>query len=414
MDKTIFVSLRFEIMDFERIREDFPILRKEIEGKPIIYFDSACQSLRPKQVLEAMNRYYEDFPACAGRSIHKLATEVSIRIDEARGKLARFVNAEKPEEISFVRNCTEALNTVIFGVGLKKGDVVLATDREHNSVHVPLLKLKETTGIDYQIVPSRDDETFNLDKFSEIAAESRPRLVAMCHTSNVNGTTIPAKEVCKIAHENGALVLLDGAQYVPYGGVDIKDIDTDFYAFSAHKMCGPSGVGILTGKYDELSKIEPRTYGGHGISMATRKHADILPPPERFEAGLQNYSGIIGTGAAADYLSRIGRDWIVTHVNHLNRMATEQLLKIPDLKIIEPGNPDLRSGILAFNIKKRNPHDIAMILDNMENIMIRSGMHCSHSWFNDREIEGSARASFYLYNTKDEISLFADTLRRLQ
>ncbi|MEM4262329.1 MAG: aminotransferase class V-fold PLP-dependent enzyme [Thermoplasmata archaeon] len=397
-------------MNVENVRKDFPILRKRFNGKPIIYLDSACQSLRPRQVIKEMTRYYEEFPACAGRSIHKLATYVSIEMDEAREKLSRYVNASKPEEICFLRNCTEALNTVIFGMNLRRGDTVLTTDREHNSIHIPLLKLRETTGIRYEWVPSRSDETFDIEMYSEIVSKIKPKLIAMCHTSNVNGVTIPAREVCEIAHDRGASVLLDGAQFAPYGPFDIRKIDADFYAFSSHKMCGPSGVGILTGKYEKLAALEPRTYGGHGVTMATRKKAEILPPPERFEAGLQNYSGIMGAMAAAEYLSKIGRRQIEAHVRTLNVETTRRISDNASLRMIPPTEADLRGGILSFNIIGRSPHDVAIILDDAENIMIRSGMHCNHSWFKERGIEGSARASFYIYNTKEEARKLADAI----
>lgn len=400
-------------MDVSRIRKDFPVLQKRIEGKPIVYLDSACQSLRPHQVMESMMRYYEEFPACAGRSIHKLATSVSIEVDEARERLSRYVNAGRPEEIAFLGNCTEALNTVIFGMNLKRGDIVLATDREHNSIHIPLLKLKEIVGIGYHWVRSREDETFDIEAYSKLVSKYRPKLVAMCHTSNVNGTTIPAREICEIAHDYGASVLLDGAQYAPYGRFDIRKIDADFYAFSSHKMCGPSGVGILAGKYERLAALSPRTYGGHGVTMATRKKAEILPPPERFEAGLQNYSGIIGAGAAAEYLIRIGREQIEEHVRMLNKEATKRLADNDSVTILPPVDARLRGGILSFNIKDRSPHDVAIILDDTENIMIRSGMHCNHSWFEDRGIEGSARASFYIYNTREEARKLAEAVNSI-
>ncbi len=400
-------------MDVERIRKDFPILAKPVEGRPLIYLDSACQTLRPSTVIAAVSRYYEEFPACAGRSVHKLATRVSIEVDAARERIARFVNVGRAEEVCFQRNCTEALNTVIFGLGLRKGDVVLATDREHNSVHVPLLLLSKEVGVDYQRVPSRKDESFDLELFGEMVRNKKSKLVAMCHTSNVNGSTIPAREIARIAHEHGALVLLDGAQYAPYGGVDMERLEADFYAFSCHKMCGPSGVGVLVGKFDLLSKLRPLVFGGHGVNSVTKDSAELMPPPERFEPGLQNYAGMIGAGIAADYIRSIGREEIERHVTGLNALATGILSNHHDVKIILPDDPARRGGILSFNIDGRNPHDIAMMLDHTDNIMIRSGSHCAHSWFDYRSIQGSARASFYIYNTKDEAKRFSRAAIRL-
>jgi cysteine desulfurase/selenocysteine lyase len=336
-----------------------------------------------------------------------------VEIDTARQRVARFVNASRAEEVCFMKNCTEALNTVLFGIGLKRGDKVLTTDREHNSIHVPLLMLEKERGIGYIRIPSKDDETFDIELFAEMVQKKKPKLVAMCHTSNVNGASIPAEEVCRIAHEQNALVLLDGAQHAPCGGVDMERIDADFYAFSCHKMCGPSGVGILTGKFDQLSELRPLAYGGHGVSTVTNDAAELMPPPERFEAGLQDYAGMIGAGAAADYIGSIGRDDIVRHLADLNTLATGLLGGFKEIDVLEPRDPASRGGILSFNIRGRNPHDIAMMLDHTDGIMIRSGSHCAHSWFDSRGIEGSARASFYIYNTAREAERLADAVAKL-
>jgi len=401
-------------MDASRIRKDFPVLDRVIEGKRIVYLDSACQTLRPKQVVEAAMRYYEEFPACAGRSVHKLATSVSIEIDGARERIAELVNARRREEVCFTKNCTEALNTVLFGIGLKRGDAVLTSDREHNSVHVPLLTMREESGIRYERVPSKEDGAFDIVRFSRMLRETKAKLVAVCHTSNVNGSTVDAKEISKIAHEEGALVLFDGAQHVPSGGVDLKQIDADFYAFSCHKMCGPSGVGVLTGKHDLLCKLRPLSYGGHGVSSVSVSRAELMPAPERFEAGLQNYAGIIGAGIAADYIRSIGREEIVSHITGLNAIATKRLQGVASMEIIEPRDAVRRGGILGFNIKGYNPHDVAMMMDHSDNVMIRSGMHCAHTWFEDRKMaNGSARASFYIYNDKEDADRFIAAILKI-
>ena len=400
-------------MDAKKIRNDFPILAKPLEGGALIYLDSACQTLRPVQVIESIKRYYEEYPACAGRSVHRLATAVSVEVDTARQRIARFVNASRSEEVCFMKNCTEALNTVLFGIGLKKGDTVLTTDREHNSIHVPLLMLEKERGINYVRIPSKGDESFDIELFTETIKKKKPKLVAICHTSNVNGASIPAEEICRIAHEQEIPVLLDGAQYAPGGGIDLERIDADFYAFSCHKMCGPSGIGILTGNFDRLSDLRPLAYGGHGVSTVTKDSAELMPPPERFEVGLQDYAGMIGAGVAADYIGSIGRDEIGRHLADLNSLATDILTGLKEVDVLKPRNAERRGGILSFNIKGRNPHDIAMILDHTDGMMIRSGSHCAHSWFDSRGIEGSARASFYIYNTKDEAKRFAEAVARL-
>jgi len=401
-------------MDEARIRKDFPLLEKNIEGKRIAYLDSACQTLRPQKVIDALVSYYQEFPACAGRSVHKLATEVSIQVDLARERMARFVNASRSEEICFTKNCTEALNTVISGIGLKKGDTVLTSDREHNSVHVPLLVMKEERGIRYERVRSNDDGTFDIDRFGERVRKTKPKLVVVCHTSNVNGTTVDARAVTEISHEQGSVVLLDGAQYAPGGGVDLKSIDADFYALSCHKMCGPSGVGVLAGKHDLLSGIRPLTFGGHGVSSVTKDGIELMDAPERFEAGLQDYAGIIGAGVAAEYIAAIGREEIASHLRRLNLSATKSLEGFGTVEIIQPRAAELRSGILSFNIAGHNPHDVAMMLDHSDNVMIRSGMHCAHTWFEDRGLaNGSARASFYVYNDEEDVGQLISGVGRI-
>ena len=399
-------------MNIERIREDFVILSKDIEGKIPIYFDSACQTLRPKQVTEAMREYYDLFPACAGRSVHKLATEVSLRCDEARTAVADFLGAESPSEISFAKNSTEALNTVILGSGLKKGDEVVTSDYEHNSVHVPVLRLVESASVKRIVVPSTTDGTFDLDEF-EKAMSKRTRLVAMCMTSNVTGYSLPAKEVVDIAHSYGAKVLFDAAQTAPSQKLRLRDLGVDYLAASGHKMCGPSGVGLFYCRAEISDRLVPLMFGGHGVADVDVSSYKLLPAPERFETGLQNYSGIVGMGAAVRYLNSIGMEEIRGHEATLNKRMTRALAGVPGIGLIGPADPNLRGGMFSFNVKGLSPHDVAMILDQSKNIMMRSGMHCCHSFFHSRGIEGCARASIYLYNTKEEVDTLVDAVSEL-
>lgn len=399
-------------MNVEKIREDFVILSKDIEGKVPIYFDSACQTLRPKQVTEAMREYYDTFPACAGRSVHKLATEVSLRCDEARTAVADFLGAESPSEISFAKNSTEALNTVILGSGLKKGDEVVTTDYEHNSVHVPVLRLVETVGVRRRAVASATDGTFALDEF-EKEMSKKTRLVAMCMTSNVTGYSLPAKEVVDIAHSYGAKVLFDAAQTAPSQKLHLRELGVDYLAASGHKMCGPSGVGLFYSRAEISDRLTPLMFGGHGVADVDQSSYKLLPAPERFETGLQNYSGIVGMGAAIRYLSSIGIENIREHEASLNKRMTRALAGVPGISIVGPADPNLRGGMFSFNIKGLSPHDVAMILDQSKNIMMRSGMHCCHTYFHSRGIEGCARASIYLYNTKQEVDTFAEAVAEL-
>jgi cysteine desulfurase/selenocysteine lyase len=396
-------------MDAAAIRRDFPLLSVEGGRKPPIYLDSACQTLRPRCVIDAMREYYESFPACAGRSSHRLATEVSLRCDDVRAEAASFLGAAEPAEVAFLKNATEGLNTVIFGSGLSRGDEVVTTDYEHNSVHVPLLRAAEAFGIRRKMINSSPDGTFDLEAF-ENALSRKTRLVAMCLTSNVTGYTLPAREVVEIAHSCGAKVLFDAAQSAPSMRLDVGSIGVDYLVASAHKMLGPSGVGIMYAEGESSVGLEPLSYGGHGVTDATLDSFELLPPPERFEAGLQNYSGIIGTGAAIRYLNRIGLDAVAEHEAVLNRRMTRALRGIDGVQLLSPLDPNLRGGILSFNIKETVPHDVAMILDNSRDIMVRAGMHCCHSLFGSRSLDGAVRASLYIYNTADEVDEFAQAV----
>ncbi|MFY9605309.1 MAG: cysteine desulfurase [Thermoplasmata archaeon] len=399
-------------MDVDRIRKDFTILNREIGGRIPIYFDSACQTLRPKQVTEAVSEYYESFPSCAGRSVHKLATEVSLRCDAVRSRLADFFDAESPTEMAFMKNTTEGLNTVIFGMGLKKGDEILTTDYEHNSVHVPVVQLAKTVGVKHRMVESAADGTFDLERF-EKAMNKKVRLVAMCLTSNVSGYTLPAREVVEIAHSYGAKVLFDAAQAAPSRKISVRQLGVDFLAASAHKMCGPSGVGLFYARAEISDRLTPLMFGGHGVTDTNHASFKLLPAPERFETGLQNYSGIVGTGAALDYLSAIGLDAIREHEISLNKRMTRVLADVRGISLIKPKDPNLRGGIFSFNIEGLSAHDIAMILDNSKNIMMRSGMHCCHTYFHSRGIDGCARASVYIYNRHEEVDLFTEAVSEL-
>ncbi|OGS56203.1 MAG: selenocysteine lyase [Euryarchaeota archaeon RBG_19FT_COMBO_56_21] len=399
-------------MDVSKIRKDFAVLNKEIGGRVPIYFDNACQTLRPRQVTEAVMEYYESYPACAGRSVHKLATEVSLRCDAVRARAAEYFNAENPMEIAFTKNATEGLNTVIFGSGLTKGDEVVTTDYEHNSVHVPVLELVRTSGVRHRIVRSAKDGTFDIEAFEKIMTR-KVKLVAMCFTSNVTGYTLPAREVIDIAHSYGAKVLLDAAQAAPSRKIDVRALGVDFLAASAHKMCGPSGVGLLYVKGELGEAITPRIFGGHGVTDTDVASFTLLPPPERFETGLQNYSGIVGTGAALQYISSIGLDEILDHEISLNKRISHALADTDAVSIVGPSDPNLRGGLFSFNVKKLSAHDVAMILDNSKNIMMRSGMHCCHTFFHMRRLDGCARVSVYIYNTKDEVDIFTEAVKDL-
>jgi len=395
-------------MDVEKIRTDFPILSQG--DKSPVYLDTACQSLRPRQVVEAMDSYYYEYPACGGRSVHRLATQVSIKVDEAREKVSDFIGSDSYDQVIFTKNATESINLVARGLGLKRGDAVLTTDMEHNSNHVPWLQLKKTNGVDRVIVPTPDQGSFDLETFKR-SLTKKVRLVSVVQTNNVTGTTIPVKDICEISHDNGSMVMVDGAQSAPHMKVDVVDMDVDFYAFSMHKMLGPSGVGVLYGKKQLLNNVEPLIVGGGGVSLTTYEKVELLPIPERFESGLLNYAGIIGSGAAIDYLRAIGMDEVMEHDIECNRIVTDGLADIEKVSIIGPKDPVLRGSIYSFNVRGMRSHDVAMILDEMAEVMIRSGMHCVHPYFLSRKIDGAARASFYIYTNKEECKRFVQAVK---
>ncbi len=393
------------MMDSESVRRDFPTVRKGLG----IYLDSACQSLRPDQVIEAMNDYYENYPACGGRSVHSMATKVSISMDETREKLASFFGTDDPDCYVFTKNCTEALNIAAFGLELNKGDVVVTSDAEHNSNHVPWLQLSDSRGVVRRISRSGEDGMFDLESYQK-CIEGGAKVVSVQHCNNVTGCTNPLKAITEIAHDKGALVVVDGAQAAPHMKVDLDKLDVDIYCMSVHKMLGPTGMGVMYGKREVLEGMSPYMLGGGIVGLTTYDSVNYAPIPDRFEAGLHNYAGIIGTGAALDYLSRVGMEDIEKWDSMLMERMMRNLEDVKNLHPVGPSEPRLRGSVFSFNIDGLVSHDIAMMVDSMCGAMIRSGMHCAHPFYVSRGVDGSARASVYLYNTLEEIDVFTDTV----
>jgi cysteine desulfurase/selenocysteine lyase len=436
-------------LTIESIREDFPALNNKRNGKPPIYLDNACTTLVPNQVIEAVTRYYSEFPACGGgRSRHWFAGEVTGRIEGnpergwkgSRRIIQEFINAGSEKEIIFTANASQAINMVALGFRFRPGNVVLLTDKEHNSNLVPWLRLQKSAMIRVEIMEPLPDDTFDLEGFRDKLAGNRVRLVSLAFTSNLTGYTLPAKEIIKIAHHYGARVLLDGAQTVPHRAVDVQDLDVDFLTFSIHKMCGPRGVGVLYGKKDLLGRdpskegepdegIEPVLVGGGGVYDTTYTTYDLLKAPECFEVGVQNYAGQIASGTAVEYLQQVGLDRITAHENRLNGFLTEQLLeRYGDtgwFRILGPSEADQRGGILTFEVKRPNAVGITEDLDAKNNIMIRDGLFCVHSYLNKQYGQGWTgprlpsehrmvyRLSLYFYNTFEECRTFLDTLEEI-
>jgi cysteine desulfurase/selenocysteine lyase len=398
-------------MNIQKIRQDFPLLQEGTKGKPLIYFDNACQTLRPLSVIEAINEYYRDYPACAGRSVHKLGELVTQKCDQGRRLVANFIGAKRKEEVIFTRNTTEGINLVANSLGLEAGDIVVTTDKEHNSNLIPWQVLVKKIGIIHKIVPSKEDNTIDLEVFAEMMS-SKVKLISMVLTSNLDGVTNPVSEIIRVAHKHGSKVMLDAAQATPHQKINARKLDVDFLTFSGHKMLGPSGIGVLYGKYELLERLSPFLVGGDTVEYSTYGDHKFLSPPEKFEAGLQNYAGIIGLGAAVEYLNKIGLDNISNQEKKLNEYVTREIEKLPHTTIIGSQDPALRGGIVSFYTEGVDPHQIALILDESANIMIRSGQHCAHSWFNSRKIQGSARVSFYFYNTIEEAEVFTTNLQK--
>ena len=397
-------------MNFKKLREDFPTLRADPD---LAYLDNACVTLKPDSVVDAIHDYYTTSPGCGGRSVHRYGTKISQHTAAARAKLTRFINAGDKNEVVFTRNATQSLNQVAHGLQWNEGDVVLTTDREHNSNLVPWLQLEREQGIDHRVVASNADNTFDIEAFEAACADagSKLKLVSVSHVGNLDGVSLPVKEIAKIVHDHDALICVDGAQSTPHMNVDVQDLDIDFLAFSIHKMCGPSGMGGLWGRYDLLDNLRTIQAGGQTVQTSTYDSIEWAAPPARFEGGLGHFSGMVATGAAIDYLSALDMSAVKEHEIKLNRIMSKTVSGLAGIDIIGPADPSLRGGICSILMHDLPAHDIALLLDEAAGVMVRSGQHCVHSWFNDKGHEnGSLRASAYFYNTEEEAKLFADTL----
>ncbi len=393
----------------EGIREDFPVLKK------CVYFDSACMALKPRQVVEKMNGYYSEYTACSGRSAHRLSDRTGLEVDRARESVAKLIGA-KEKEIVFQRNTTEGINLVANSLNFKKGDIILTTDIEHNSNLLPWQKRARETGATHKIIPTNGNFEPDLSAIEKEAKSGKLRLVAFPLVSNLSGTRMPAEAIGKIARKaGGAKVLIDGAQGVPSSKISVNYLGCDFLSFSGHKMCGPTGTGALWAKALDLEELSPFLVGGETVEDSTYSSAEFSRPPEKFEAGLQDYAGIIGFGEAANYLSkRVGLGEIERRKKMLVNALVEGLGEIEKVRLISPSDPKKYASALAnFTVSGIDHHQIALTLDSLGKIALRSGRHCVHSWYNSRKIHGSVRPSLYFYNTESEVDFFLKTLRKI-
>jgi cysteine desulfurase/selenocysteine lyase len=391
-------------MNIAKIKEDFPILERKIHnGKRLVYLDSAATSQKPCSVVQAIDNYYHQNNANVHRGIHILAEEATQMYELARKKIAGFVEVKDPSQLIFTRNTTESINLIARTWGwkfLNEGDVILTTEMEHHSNIVPWFSLAEERKLSVKFIRITNEGKLDLKHYQSLL-KLNPKLVAFTHMSNVLGTINPAKEIIESAHKIGAITVIDGAQSVPHLSVSIDDLDADFYAFSAHKMCGPTGIGILFGKKDLLEKMPPFLSGGDMIKKVTFDGFTTNSIPYKFEAGTPAIAQAIGFSAAVDYLSSIGMEGIFAHEKALISYAMESLSDIPGLKIIGPSAKD-RGGVISFVLDQIHPHDIAQILDE-SGIAVRAGHHCAMPLHEKLHLAASTRASLYLYNTKDDI-----------
>lgn len=402
-------------LDVEKIRKDFPVLDQEVHpGKKLVYFDSAATSQKPVQVIDAMDVYYRRFNANIHRGIHVLAEEATGMYEDARQKVAKFINAAKAEEIIYTRNTTESINLVAYSWGrenLQDGDVVILTEMEHHSNLVPWQMLADELGLMLEFIPVTEDGLLDLDAYRELL-RLKPKLVAFMHMSNVLGTINPAKEIIRMAHEAGALALVDGAQSVPHFAVDVRDLDADFYAFSSHKMLGPTGIGILYGKEDLLDKMPPFMGGGDMIKRVKLRSFVANDLPHKFEAGTPAIAEAVGLGAAVDYLQSVGMDAVAEYEHILTAYALERLEEVPGVWVFGP-SADKKGGVASFTFEGVHPHDVSQVVD-AEGVAVRAGHHCAMPLHEKFDITATARASFYIYNTTSEIDTLIESLYKVK
>lgn len=397
-------------LDVAALRKDFPILKRMVNGKPLIYFDNAASSQKPKQVVEAITDYYYNHHANVHRGAHTLSVEATDMYEEARKKVARFLNTPEVESVIFTRNTTEAMNLIAYSWGmntLKAGDEIIIDYAEHHANIIPWHFVAEQTGAVIKAINMTSDYRLDLEHFESLLSD-KTKVVSVAHMSNVLGVIHPVKYLAKKAHEVGAIMIADGAQAAPHLKVDVQDLNVDFYTISGHKMCGPTGAGALWGKTNLLRSMPPFLGGGEMIRKVSINESSYADIPMRFEAGTPNISEAIALGAAVDYLEAVGMDAIFEHDQDLTNYALEKLKQLDGLELYGPEGSD-RGGIIPFNLTGVHPHDVATALDQ-EGIAIRAGHHCAQPLMKHMNVQSTARASFYFYNTKEEVDSFVEAL----
>jgi len=401
-------------LDVAKIREDFPILNRKVRnGKQLVYLDNAATTQKPRQVIESIHDYYMNYNANIHRAVHQLAEEATNAYEGARDKVAKFVNASR-EEIIFVRNATEAINLVAYAWGrdnVNKGDKVVITEFEHHSNIVPWQLLTQEKNAKLEYIRINDDGLLMLDDLYNLLEQNSVKLVSVGHMSNVLGTLAPVQDIIKACHEKNASVLVDGAQSVPHMPVDVQKLDCDFMAFSAHKMLGPTGVGVLYAKREYLDKMRPFIAGSDMIKEVHKYETRWNDLPWKYESGTPNIADVIGYGVAIDYLNRIGMQNIRDHEKELTKYALDRITGVKGVHVYGTHDVEHRGGVISFNFGDIHPHDLATILDE-DGVAIRSGHHCAQVLMERLGVAATSRASFYIYNTKEEVDVFINSLDR--
>ena len=400
------------VVNSYELRNDFPIFKKKINGKELVYLDNASTTQKPYSVINSITDFYSNYNSNIHRAVYQLAEEATTLYEQSREKIANFINV-RPEEIVFTRNTTESINLIAHSwarTNLKKDDGVAITELEHHSNIVPWQILSQEIGTRLEYVGIDENGFLDLEYLIELISSKKVKLVSLSHMSNVLGTIVPIERIIKIAHENDIPVLVDGAQSVPHMPVDVKKMDCDFLVFSAHKMLGPTGVGVLYAKKEFLEKMRPFMGGGDMIKEVFKFHTNYNEVPYKFEAGTPNIADVVGFGAAIDYLEKIGMENIRKHEIDLTEYALESILSIKHLTVYGPRDPNYRGGVISFNIADIHPHDLATIM-NDHGIAIRSGHHCAQVLMQRLDVPATSRASFYIYNTKEEIDKFVNAIK---
>lgn len=400
------------VVNSYELRNDFPIFKKKINGKELVYLDNASTTQKPYSVINSITDFYSNYNSNIHRAVYQLAEEATTLYEQSREKIANFINV-RPEEIVFTRNTTESINLIAHSwarTNLKKDDGIAITELEHHSNIVPWQILSQEIGTRLEYVGIDENGFLDLEHLIELVSSKKVRLVSLSHMSNVLGTIVPIERIIKIAHENDIPVLVDGAQSVPHMPVNVKNMDCDFLVFSAHKMLGPTGVGVLYAKKEILEKMRPFMGGGDMIKEVFKFHTNYNEVPYKFEAGTPNIADVVGFGAAIDYLEKIGMENIRKHEIDLTEYALESILSINHLTVYGPRDPNYRGGVISFNIADIHPHDLATIM-NDHGIAIRSGHHCAQVLMQRLDVPATSRASFYIYNTKEEIDKFVNAIK---